>query len=39
MRARPLIHAVVVAGVVALVAGCAMGPTREDPFEPKKRVS
>jgi phospholipid-binding lipoprotein MlaA len=39
MRARPLIHAVVVAGVVALVAGCAMGPTREDPFEPMNRVS
>src|SRR6185437_10073495 len=24
---------------VALVAGCATGPTREDPFEPMNRVS
>jgi phospholipid-binding lipoprotein MlaA len=26
-------------GIVALLAGCAMGPTREDPFEPMNRVS
>lgn len=25
--------------VAALLAGCAMGPTREDPFEPANRVS
>ena len=24
---------------IALLAGCAMGPTREDPFEPMNRVS
>ena len=23
---------------IVLLAGCAMGPTREDPFEPRNRV-
>ena len=37
--ARRIIAAASVSGVVALLAGCAMGPTREDPFEPMNRVS
>ena len=39
MRARQGIRFAAMFGVVALVAGCAMGPTREDPFEPMNRVS
>ena len=38
MRAQRLMR-IAMPGLVALVAGCAMGPTREDPFEPMNRVS
>ena len=37
MRAARRIAAACIA--TALLAGCAMGPTREDPFEPMNRVS
>ncbi|HEX6795240.1 MAG TPA: VacJ family lipoprotein [Casimicrobiaceae bacterium] len=35
----PLARLVAALVASALVAGCAMGPTREDPFEPVNRVS
>jgi phospholipid-binding lipoprotein MlaA len=37
--ARALWHAAGVLAATMLVAGCALGPTREDPFEPMNRVS
>jgi phospholipid-binding lipoprotein MlaA len=38
-RARSMLRFAMLSCAVALVAGCAMGPTREDPFEPMNRVS
>jgi phospholipid-binding lipoprotein MlaA len=40
MRARlPFSTLAAVSSIVVLLGGCAMGPTREDPFEPANRVS
>jgi phospholipid-binding lipoprotein MlaA len=37
---RPmLLRAAAICGAASLVSACAMGPTREDPFEPVNRVS
>jgi phospholipid-binding lipoprotein MlaA len=33
------VHIVAACAAVALLGGCALGPTREDPFEPMNRVS
>jgi phospholipid-binding lipoprotein MlaA len=38
-RARFFARAIALAGAVLTASGCAMGPTREDPFEPVNRVS
>ena len=39
MRSRMALRFAATLVAVALVAGCAAGPTREDPFEPMNRVS
>jgi phospholipid-binding lipoprotein MlaA len=39
MRGRMALRFAATLVAVALVAGCATGPTREDPFEPMNRVS